>query len=73
MNVQNMTAKIFRDITRRKFSIQDVCDILILLTAMYFLQLARGRQAVQFEGVDKFAEEVKTQLRLLNLETGAPN
>lgn len=70
MNVPNMVAKIFRELTSRRFTIVQVGDILILLTVMYLRQIAADRQALQLEGADKFAEEVKNQLRGINLEMG---
>ncbi len=65
MNPAQMTAKIFRDLTRRQFTIVAVGDILILLVVTYLMQIAAGRPSLQLEGVDKFAEEVKRQIGLM--------
>lgn len=73
LNPAQMTAKIFRDLNRRKFTVVAVGDILILLVVTYFMQIAPGRSALQLEGVDKFAEEVKRQIGLMTPKESLPH
>lgn len=65
LNPAQMTAKIFRDLNRRKFTVVAVGDTLILLVMTYMMHIAAGRPELQLEGVDKFAEEVKRQIGLM--------
>lgn len=74
MNVQGQAAKILRELMKRKYTWEEVADILVLLIAAYFIAIASGRQNLQLEGVDTFAKKVKDQIRLINTGNGVmPN